>query len=310
MNFHNKKYYSNGKLLLTGEYVVLHGAKALAFPTQYGQDLIIEENSEKGVLSWEAYASKELWFWAALKLPEFQIISTNDTEKANYLVSLLRNAFDLSGILLSSSKGYKIKTNADFPIEWGLGTSSTLINNIAQLAQINAFKLSFSISKGSGYDIACASINSPIQYKLLSGRKPEIKHINFNKSFLQNLYFVYSGKKKSTEKHIALFLENNSITNSAISTISGITEKVLETDDFDEFKSLIRMHEETISEILHEPEVQKEYFKSFEGVIKSLGAWGGDFMLAVTDKDEIYVQRYFEQFGLPTIIPFRKMILT
>ncbi|MEQ3661167.1 MAG: GHMP kinase, partial [Flavobacterium sp.] len=35
-------YYSNGKLLLTGEYVVLDGAKALAVPTKFGQSLSIE----------------------------------------------------------------------------------------------------------------------------------------------------------------------------------------------------------------------------------------------------------------------------
>ena len=30
-------FYSNGKLLITGEYVVLDGAKALALPTKFGQ---------------------------------------------------------------------------------------------------------------------------------------------------------------------------------------------------------------------------------------------------------------------------------
>ena len=34
-----KTFYSNGKLLITGEYVVLDGAKALALPTKYGQNL-------------------------------------------------------------------------------------------------------------------------------------------------------------------------------------------------------------------------------------------------------------------------------
>ena len=36
-------YYSNGKLLITGEYVVLDGATALAIPTKYGQSLCVSK---------------------------------------------------------------------------------------------------------------------------------------------------------------------------------------------------------------------------------------------------------------------------
>jgi len=36
-------FYSNGKLLLTGEYVVLDGALSLAIPTQFGQSLTVKE---------------------------------------------------------------------------------------------------------------------------------------------------------------------------------------------------------------------------------------------------------------------------
>jgi hypothetical protein len=36
-------FYSNGKLLLTGEYVVLDGAEALALPTRFGQNLKVKQ---------------------------------------------------------------------------------------------------------------------------------------------------------------------------------------------------------------------------------------------------------------------------
>ena len=36
-------FYSNGKLLITGEYVVLDGAKALALPTKFGQSLLVKD---------------------------------------------------------------------------------------------------------------------------------------------------------------------------------------------------------------------------------------------------------------------------
>ena len=38
-----QNFYSNGKLLLTAEYLVLDGAKALALPTKFGQDLEVKK---------------------------------------------------------------------------------------------------------------------------------------------------------------------------------------------------------------------------------------------------------------------------
>ena len=51
-------FYSNGKLLITGEYVVLDGALSLALPTKYGQSLIVESiNDQK--LVWKSFDEKE-----------------------------------------------------------------------------------------------------------------------------------------------------------------------------------------------------------------------------------------------------------
>ena len=55
-------FYSNGKLLITGEYVVLDGAKAFALPTKFGQNLVIEENSSK-TIQWTSFDSDgSIWF--------------------------------------------------------------------------------------------------------------------------------------------------------------------------------------------------------------------------------------------------------
>jgi len=42
-----RTFYSHGKLLLTAEYVILDGAKALALPTKFGQEMEISPISEK-----------------------------------------------------------------------------------------------------------------------------------------------------------------------------------------------------------------------------------------------------------------------
>ena len=57
-----QSFYSNGKLLLTGEYVVLDGAKSLALPTKYGQSLTIEEIDQQ-ILLWKSLDHKgSIWF--------------------------------------------------------------------------------------------------------------------------------------------------------------------------------------------------------------------------------------------------------
>ena len=49
-------YKSNGKFLLTGEYLVLKGATALALPLKLGQSLDVETLEEnENLIYWNAY---------------------------------------------------------------------------------------------------------------------------------------------------------------------------------------------------------------------------------------------------------------
>ena len=57
------KYRANGKLLLSGEYLVLHGALALAVPLKKGQTLDVY-SGKPGFLQWEAYHPDGLWIQA------------------------------------------------------------------------------------------------------------------------------------------------------------------------------------------------------------------------------------------------------
>jgi hypothetical protein len=47
-------------------------------------------------------------------------------------------------------------------------------------------------------------------------------------------------------------------------------------------------------------------FNDYKGAIKSLGAWGGDFILVTGNEDSI---SYFKKKGYNTIIPYSKMVL-
>jgi mevalonate kinase len=70
-------FYSNGKLLITGEYLVLDGAKAFAF--KFGQSLIIEEGSNKEI-QWVSY-DHDGSVWFENTIPFAAIINPSPTEK-------------------------------------------------------------------------------------------------------------------------------------------------------------------------------------------------------------------------------------
>lgn len=300
-----KSFYSNGKILLTGEYAVMFGAKSLAFPLVYGQDMNVETISKRKIY-WKAYAENKLWFNVTYSLPEFTIDETSDAVKAEFLQQILRKLFELNTRLLSS--GYSFKTNTNFPVNWGFGTSSTLIHNLALWAKQDPYLFYYAVSKGSGYDIACAGSNSPILFRRKK-TNPVVELVNFQKPYASELLLVYSGKKQETEKHLNRFLQNIKKSYNEIEEISDITNKIIQSDKLEVFIELIKKHEEIISKMIRKKVLQKVQFPDFDGGIKSLGAWGGDFFLATSMNGKEYIQHYFEQLGLSVILPFEKTVL-
>jgi len=61
-----------------------------------------------------------------------------------------------------------------------------------------------------------------------------------------------------------------------------------------------------MSNVLELQTVQEALFEDFDGVIKSLGAWGGDFVLAVSKENPT---GYFKERGFEVVIPYSEMIL-
>ena len=158
-----KTFYSNGKLLITGEYLVLDGANAFALPTKLGQNLIIEEGSNQEI-HWKSYdADGSIWFEDTILFSEISNYIPNENETVrNTLITILYQASIQNKSFLVENQGYSITTELTFSRKWGLGTSSTLINNIAQWLKIDAFDLLNTSFGGSGYDSACAQNDRPI----------------------------------------------------------------------------------------------------------------------------------------------------
>ena len=299
------KYYSNGKLLITGEYIVLDGAKSFALPTKYGQNLIVD-NYENKILKWKSFnIHNKIWFDCDIELPSLKLIRTSDNKIAKTLINILIEAKNINNNFLNSSKGLLVKTNLNFEQNWGLGTSSTLINNIASWAQVDAFNLQFKIFGGSAYDIACAQNDKPIVYQLKNGT-PKTETIDFNPEFKNNLFFIHLNKKQNSRDAIKSYKENKIDKTQLIFEISDITNQIISANSLSKFKNLIKIHEKLISKVIGIEPIKKRLFKDYSGEIKSLGAWGGDFILAAGDDNTI---EYFNKKGFKTVIPYNKIIL-
>ena len=298
-------FYSNGKLLITGEYLVLDGANAFALPTKFGQDLIVEDGENK-MIEWKSYDyDKQIWFENQISFDD--IISNTDPEIETItttLINILHEAYVLNPHFIHQSKGYKVTTNLTFPRNWGLGTSSTLINNIAQWAKINAFTLLKNSFGGSGYDIACAQNNTPIIYKTENN---SIKSVTFNPNFTKDIFFVYLNKKQNSKAAIHAYNRHKDQNLSkSVTENDKITNEILNAKTLRQFTYAIEKHEIHLSNILEIETIKEIAFPDFSGTIKSLGAWGGDFVMVVSEENPT---AYFSSRGYKTILSYDEMIL-
>lgn len=298
-------FYSNGKLFIAGEYLVLDGAEAFALPTKFGQDLVIED-LENREIEWKSYDSDDrLWFEETFSFDEIMKGSDSliDTVKST-LINILHEAYILNPKFIDNSNGYKVSTHLTFPRNWGLGTSSTLINNIAQWTDVNAFTLLNNSFGGSGYDIACAQNNTPVLYRV---KDNFVEQVEFNPDFKDHIYFVYLNKKQNSKS--AIYAYNNHKNNYLAQSVAEndkITHAILNAKTLKEFASAVQKHEIHLSNILEMQTIKEAVFPDFNGVVKSLGAWGGDFVMVVSNENP---REYFVKKGYETILTYSEMIL-
>ncbi len=301
-----KTFYSNGKLLITAEYLVLDGATALALPTKFGQNLIVESGANYKIV-WKSFdVDGSIWFDEIIYFQEISNKTLSDTNpKKNTLIEILHQGFLQNPNIISNSNGYRVSTHLTFPKSWGLGTSSTLINNIAQWFEIDAFELLKNSFGGSGYDLACAQKNVPILY-YLENEKPVVKEVSFNPKFKKNIYFLYLNQKQNSKSAIENYRSKKYDLKNIIPLINGLTTEILESNNVSDFSLAIQNHETFLSTILEIPKVKDIFFSDFNGEIKSLGAWGGDFVMVISKENPT---QYFKEKGFETILEYSEMIL-
>ena len=301
-----KKYRSNGKLFLIGEYVVMDGAKAFALPTKYGQCLFVNDSSETGnQINWKALKhDNSIWFEANFQLDSLEIKSTSNEKLSASLQAILKAAQSLNPSFYATAKSFVIETKLEYPQEWGLGSSSTLIDLISQWNEIDPFQLNQLTFKTSGYDIACAHHHKPI----LFSNQPQIlvEELELNWDFKEQLFFVYLNQKQDTQAVVGNHYKNKTKDWKLINDLSDLVIKATKVKTLSELETILEMYQNRLEAFMGIPQPKTLLFPDYEGSVKSLGAWGGDFVMVTYRKG---MEDYFKTKGYETIIPFTSMIL-
>lgn len=313
-----QEYYAHGKLLISGEYLVLKGAMALAVPTRFGQRMqVIEEAGVDNIIDWKSFdVNNKCWAEVLFSKEDLQPVTGSknniDDKTIATLQKILMSIRKKQNSFLRTPGKTIITNNLEFERNWGLGSSATLLTNLAQFSKTDAFALNTEIFKGSGYDIACAQSSQPIFYKI-DEEGIVFDSVHFNPPHSEQFMFVHLGNKADSKIAVETFLqsETNILKKFAneIEVISEISEALLFCDDFNDFMQLLDEHEEVMQYVLQEEKVKTTRFADFNGVVKSLGAWGGDFVLAAAEMEPNDMHNYFKMKGFATVIPYDEMVL-
>ena len=293
-----KEFYAHGKLLLTGEYAITQGANGFAVPTTLGQKLTVKFLDSPNI-HWQAYtATGDCWLDVLLS-SQLEILKTDQPKEAQHLVKQLQIVAAHSDKLTG---GLHFKTHLEFDRSWGLGSSSTFTSLLAQFANLDVLDLFHGAHGGSGYDLACASATGPILYHIEKGLA-EVTPVKCAPDFADDLAFVFSGKKQLTSESLAL-VEKQPFNQQQIQKINELTAAFVGASTLERLESVMREHEEFIGGHLGMLPVSEHLFKGYDGAVKSLGGWGGDFVLVTRYSKN---QQWLNENGFKHTLPLRTL---
>lgn len=303
-------WQAHGKLLLTGEYFVLDGAKALAAPCQYGQTLRMTPIVEQQ-LQWQSLDHEgNVWFKASwhTDTSPWTLLAASDDQVAHRLVQLWAAIANQDQAALVPLTGQQISVHLAFPRQWGLGSSSTLISLLAQLTKTDPYQLLAASFGGSGYDIACATAKGPIYYQR-QDEQAVVHEAVWAPDFHEQLFFAYLGKKQDSRAGIRHYRELCGVQATLLDEVSNLTDAFVAAQSLEDLMQVVVAHEDLISTTLQLDKVKDIRFVDFPGAVKSLGAWGGDFVLVCSPWPAERTKNYLHEKGCSDILAFREIML-
>ncbi|MCB0587674.1 MAG: hypothetical protein KDD06_20450 [Phaeodactylibacter sp.] len=287
---------------------MLDGALALALPVRFGQQLTVTEQPHLSGHHWVSFGQQgRPWFEGRFSSTGVYA-SGNDEETGNRLEQLFQAIAKQRPDFWLGRPPLRFETHLEFPRQWGLGSSSTLVAALAEWAEVDAFQLLADTFGGSGYDIACAYARQPILFQRRNG-KAQYVECPFTPSFSDNVCFVYLGKKQDSREGIARYRKVAENASRLLDPISRLTMDFLRARTVKEGIAVLEAHEELVGDTLQLPRVKERYFSNFPGAVKSLGAWGGDFVMALSEKSAESTRQYFRVKGFEVVFSWKEMVL-
>jgi mevalonate kinase len=245
---------------------VLHGAEALAIATEKGQTLRYEDADCE--LHWVAKDSEDrVWM---------DCVASQDP----HLSRILNAVEKLKGNL---PRRGRVTTQLEFNRNWGWGSSSSLIDLVAQWTGLDPMELHFETSEGSGFDVACARAGGAIAYQKTGPQSAVWKNVASAHWPHEHFGLVYLGGKQDSQREVAKIRREPLA--SELDAISALSRHLASSKDVDAWSQAIDELEDRTASWLGMERVQKR-FPGVRATIKSLGAWGGDFALAVAQDPE------------------------
>lgn len=297
-------FSASGKLLLFGEYLVLRGASSIVMPLRYKQTLTLSPHSSENIV-WNCFEEKNRWLQIEFS-PELHILSTSDESKAVIVQNLLQ-------LIQKEKYGLKIAGQnfhfeIDFQRNYGFGTSSTFLSLLSQWSGVNPYLLLEKSFGGSGFDIAAATQKSLFVYKAESQDAAAVRNTSpasIAPAITEKLLFAYLGKKQKSTAEISSF-KAISTSGQQVNKMNAIVDAVLKGGHIEDFELLVAESEKLISGIIKMAPVKEKVFADYPYAIKSLGAWGGDIVMA-TFRDEAAARNYFRDKGLSPIFSYEQL---
>lgn len=292
-------YSASGKLLLFGEYMVLRATKCLAIPLNVGQNLEVIPYEQEGTL-WQSFEENECWLEIHFS-SDLEIVKTTDQEKAVVVQSLLQYIQKENPTSLINHRYFRF--TLDFNREFGFGTSSTFISLLSQWSKVDPYLLLEKSIGGSGYDIAAATAQKPFIYTV---KDKLINEFDLPKVITDYLLFVYLGQKQKSATEISKFnvIQTNE---NQVEQMNNLVEKASICRNIEEWEQLMIESEQFMSSILGVPPIKEKLFNDYPFAIKSLGAWGGDFVMA-SCRNVVDAKAYFSQKGKQVVVTFNEII--
>ena len=300
-----QSYYGHGKLLISAEYGVLDGALALTLPTRTGQELTVSSIEGSG-LEWESLDWRgNTWYKGAFAVSKAKVVALQQDPVSQMLEQLLNTARKLNPGFPDREHAFKVTTRLEFPRNWGLGSSSTLVYTLSQWSGTNPYVLLEKSFGGSGYDIAAAASPSALLYRR-TPEGPVTTPVQLDWPFKDQLFFVHLNRKQDSREAISNYREKGQANTGFIESLNRLSREMVGCTDIGVMNNLMGEHEQLVSRVIDAKTVKDQYFPDYPHAIKSLGGWGGDFIMAIGNKDD---RLYFAERGYHTLVPFDKMIL-